>query len=320
MQERGTSHKLGSPLVNDQQVINVQLDSEDQTDDEQTVGDDRPRRGRFQSKGVKNEFLDIVGQRLALPEDIPGAVQEDMTHPSVVRNSERKVLPIHRLEITEDAIDDTQSYFQVRVSLVVLGSHDGMSAGDGLEDCLVGFVADALALDREMEEGLGAEISLVPEFGDNHRASARTIETFKHRVVEPFQRSGPDTGVPDYLGNEPHDGHDDVRIHRHLEHPGDTVRVELIAMPIGVLIEERGWLIRAGHEQLDVIPDVASVECTEPAQARDTTGFWSRPFLLLLEKIRPNHFLVLFRYFLCSSSKRIKKRRMREAGVWNGQL
>jgi len=37
---------------------------------------------------MKNEFLDIVRQRLAFPEDIPGAVEKDMTHPSVVWNSE----------------------------------------------------------------------------------------------------------------------------------------------------------------------------------------------------------------------------------------
>ena len=35
-----------------------------------------------------------------------------------------------------------------------------MSAGDRFERCLVGFVADALVLDHETEEGLGAEVSL----------------------------------------------------------------------------------------------------------------------------------------------------------------
>ena len=50
-------------------------------------------RERFRSKGVKNEFLDVVGQRLAFPEDIPGAVEKDITYPSVVRDSEREVLP-----------------------------------------------------------------------------------------------------------------------------------------------------------------------------------------------------------------------------------
>ena len=47
---REARRKLISPLVNDQQVINVQLDSEDQTDDEQTIRDDRGGRRRFQSK------------------------------------------------------------------------------------------------------------------------------------------------------------------------------------------------------------------------------------------------------------------------------
>jgi len=31
--------------------------------------------------------------------------------------------------------------------------------------------------------------------------------------------------MPNDLGNESHDGHDDVRVDRHLEHPGDAVRV-----------------------------------------------------------------------------------------------
>ena len=90
----------------------MQLDSEEQTDDEQAVDDDQRRRGRFQSKGVKNEFLDIVGQRFAFPEDIPGAVEEDMTHPGVVRDSEREVLPVYWFEIAEHAIYDTQSGFE----------------------------------------------------------------------------------------------------------------------------------------------------------------------------------------------------------------
>jgi len=36
-------------------------------------------------------------------------------------------------------------------------------------------------------------------------------------------------------------------------------------MSIGLLIEEREWLIQAGHEQLNVIAEVASAECTESA-------------------------------------------------------
>jgi len=73
---------------------------------------------------------------------------------------------VHRLGIAEHTIYDTQSGFQVRVTLVVLGSHDGVSTADRLEHCLVGFIPDALALDREVEESLGAEP------GDNHGTSA----------------------------------------------------------------------------------------------------------------------------------------------------
>jgi hypothetical protein len=113
-----------------------------------------------------------------------------MIHPSVVWNGEQGVLPIHRFEITEDAIDDTENCFQVDVSLVVLGSHCGMSAGDGLGDCLVGFVADALALDREVEEGLGAEISLVPELRDNHGTS-EDVRLSDRNIQAPYRRAVP---------------------------------------------------------------------------------------------------------------------------------
>jgi len=98
-------------------------DSEDQADDEQAVSYDWRRRRRIQSKGVKNEFFDIIGQKLVLPEHIPGAVEEDVPHPSVVWNSEREVLPVHLFEITEDATEDTESGFEVRVSL---GAYDGV--------------------------------------------------------------------------------------------------------------------------------------------------------------------------------------------------
>ena len=47
-----------------------------------------------------------------------------------------------------------------------------MSAGDRLGYYLVGFVAGALVLDREMEEDLDAEVSLDSELGDDHRMSA----------------------------------------------------------------------------------------------------------------------------------------------------
>ena len=94
-----------------------------------------------------------------------------MTHPGVVRNGEGEVLPVHGFEITENTIDNTKSCFQIRVALVMSRPHDWMTARDGLEHSLVGLVTNALALDCEMEEGLGAEICLVPEFRDNDGTS-----------------------------------------------------------------------------------------------------------------------------------------------------
>ena len=65
--------------------------------------------------------------------------------------------------------------------------------------------------------------------------------------------------------------------------------------------------------------NAGSIECPKPAKTVGTAGLGpDGPFFW--EKMTLNHFLVRLRYFLCSLSKQIKKRRMREAGVWNGQL
>jgi hypothetical protein len=125
--------------------------------------------------------------------------------------------------------------------------------------------------------------------------------------------------VPNDVGNKYHDGHDDVGIHRHLEHPGDSVRVLHEAVLVGFLVEEWGWEFGSvGHGQLDVITATASIKRSEPALAVRTAGrfglgrffFWKRPFI---------RFPDLWRCFLWSLSKRIKKRGMREGGVWNGR-
>jgi len=98
---------------------------------------------------------------------------------------EDEILPVHGFEVTEDPIDDPQGRFQIRVSSV-MSSHDRVPVRGGLEDRLVGLVTDALALGREVEEGLGAEVRLVPQLGDHHGSSERSIEALEDRVVEPF--------------------------------------------------------------------------------------------------------------------------------------
>ena len=57
---------------------------------------------------MKDEFLDVIGQSFAFSENVPCAVEEDVTHPSVVGNIEGEILPVHELEVTKDAIDDPQ--------------------------------------------------------------------------------------------------------------------------------------------------------------------------------------------------------------------
>ena len=57
---REIARKVNPPLVNNQQVTDVQVGSEDQTNDEHAIRYDRRRRRRVQSKGVKHEIPDII--------------------------------------------------------------------------------------------------------------------------------------------------------------------------------------------------------------------------------------------------------------------
>ena len=52
-----------------------------------------------------------------------------MSYASVVCNSGREVLPIRQFKTT---LDNAESGFQVRVSLIILGSHDRVSTRDEL--------------------------------------------------------------------------------------------------------------------------------------------------------------------------------------------
>jgi len=128
-----------------------------------------------------------------------------------MRNIEGEILPIHGLEVTKGAIDDLEGRLLIQISLVT-PSHDRMPIQDGLEDRLVEFMTDALMLDREVG-GLGAEVGLVSGFGDHHGLSGPTIEALEDRIVEPFQWSSPDAGVPNDLADGFRDGHDDARVH-----------------------------------------------------------------------------------------------------------
>ena len=51
-----------------------------------------------------------------------------MAHPGVVGNRKGEGVPLHVVVITKDAIDDAESRFQVRISLVASGSNHGVPA------------------------------------------------------------------------------------------------------------------------------------------------------------------------------------------------
>ena len=53
-------------------------------------------------------------------------------------------------------------------------AHDGVSAEGDLKRRLVGFVADAPALDGGVGKSFGVEVSLVPECGDDRSTDRNT--------------------------------------------------------------------------------------------------------------------------------------------------
>ena len=122
---------------------------------------------------MKDKLPGIAEEKVTFLEGIPGAVEEDVGHPSMVRSAKREAVPVYgRFRTTEDAVNDNESGFQIRVfNLVVVLGDDLVSFRDGPEDGLIGFATDALALGGEVNESLGAEVSLVPELGDDQRVS-----------------------------------------------------------------------------------------------------------------------------------------------------
>jgi len=161
----------------------VQLNSKQRADDRRAVYHDRRRRGRFQSEGWGEISLHDTAQSFIFPKNALGAIKSPSKRGG---ERSRRSSPRRGFEVAEDAIGDAEGGFQTRVSLVVRGPHDRISVGDDLEHCLVEFMTAAFTLDCEVEGGLSAEVSLVPQLGDRHETSDRTIETLEDRVVKPF--------------------------------------------------------------------------------------------------------------------------------------
>ena len=95
--------------------IVVQLIIEGQTNDKEAVRYDRCIGRRIQPKGVSDEVLDIIGQGAVVPEGVSCTVEEDVTHPGMVRTSEGEFVPAHlRFGIAvKDAVYHVESVFQV---------------------------------------------------------------------------------------------------------------------------------------------------------------------------------------------------------------
>ena len=67
--------------------------------------------------------------------------------------------------------------------------------------------------------------------------------------------------MPNYFWNEPQDNHDGIHVFGHFEHPGDTVRIQHVAIPIGLLVEEWARFVGfAGHGQLDMAEGVVILD------------------------------------------------------------
>ena len=230
---------------------------------------------------MNDELLDVVGQACTAPEDVPGTAEEDVAHPSVVRSSEGEVLPAHWFgsTVNEDPIYHAESRFKVGVSVVVRGSKGLVIPRDRLEHSRVKFVVDALALDGEVEECLGAEVCLVPELGDHHKRSGWRVETFKYGVVKPFEWSGWDAIVPNDLGDELHDIQHNVFIRGLLEHPGDAIRIQHVTVPISFFTKWGG--LAMGWTEGSKLVVMTPTGGARIAQRENSTGAWPQrsPFL-----------------------------------------
>jgi hypothetical protein len=119
------------------------------------------------------EFRNILRHTVTIPEGVPGTVEKDVTHPSMVGISEGKFVPGDHFETIglEDAIYDAKSGFQVRIAPVMTGSHVLVPARDRIEHGPVASEADALPLNSEVEEGLCTKVGLVSELRDHHKAA-----------------------------------------------------------------------------------------------------------------------------------------------------
>lgn len=104
-------------------------------------------------------------------------------------------------------------------------SNDKVPARGRCEYNPVKFAANGPALDGRMVEDLGAEVGLVPELGSNYRQPRRTAEASEklQQYHYSIQWGGSNVKVPndirDGLRNNQHSDH----VHRHFNHPGDTV-------------------------------------------------------------------------------------------------
>ena len=113
-------------------------------------------------------------------------------------------------------IDNAESGFHVRVSLVVFGVHGGILARDRLRFCFIRFITDILSLDHEVKCSLGLRQALFLSLGIT---TGHPIVRSKHSsAVSESPMGCPDAGVSDNVWDKPRDSRDDG-------YPGGTVRV-----------------------------------------------------------------------------------------------
>lgn len=114
------------PLVSGQRVINVQLHSKRQANGKQTVCHNRHQRGE-----------------------------------APIGGNEGDILPVHEFGIAENAIDDPEGGFRIKISLIMLGLNGRVLVRSELEYRLVGSVTNAPELDHRVGGSLRAEVRLI---------------------------------------------------------------------------------------------------------------------------------------------------------------
>ena len=164
-----------------------------------------------------------------------------MCHPSVVFDRKLKLAPSDCFALAQDLIDDPQRGLELSVVGVAPWTESTVLRSDRLGNRCIGAISKGFTLDEDMKNGLGTEVGLVPVSREDNRGDGSLIEAFEESVVHLLERDKLYTRMPNNLGYESSDSLDCILLDRLFQHPGDTIGVYRVTVPIRVSVLEE-WI------------------------------------------------------------------------------